>query len=208
MFISKVIIEGFRNFEATEIVFNEGINVVIGHNNAGKTNLLRALALVFDTAMNSKRLEVDDFHKNVSIASLKASPPKVKISAYLTESNDESLYKDDIVTVSNWITKLDAPYEAQLTYEFFLPLKETSEYFKVVDELNDVDEVWKALRRDFIRKYTYRIFGGDPKFQNQAEAENLQKFDFQFLNAIRDVERDMLLYSYSVFSRIRETRDR
>ena len=33
MYISKLIINGFRGFKHTEIEFEEGLNVIIGHNN-------------------------------------------------------------------------------------------------------------------------------------------------------------------------------
>lgn len=55
----------------------------------------------------------------------------------------------------------------------------------------DKDEVWLTIKHEFLRYYTYRIFGGDPALQNTADSETLKKFDSQFLNAIRDVERDM-----------------
>ena len=48
MFISKIRIKNFRNFVDSEIQFNEGVNVIIGHNNSGKSNLIRALSLVID----------------------------------------------------------------------------------------------------------------------------------------------------------------
>jgi len=96
-----------------------------------------------------------------------------------------------LVTVSNWITRLDSPYEAQLTYNFFLGEESKEEYMKALETVTDINEAWRIIKRDFIRKYNYKIFGGNPILQNQAESENLQKFDFQFLNAIRDVERDM-----------------
>ena len=66
MFISQIEIKNFRNFKDCEIQFNEGVNVIIGHNNAGKTNLLKALSLVLDHK-SSKRLEADDFNKSISI---------------------------------------------------------------------------------------------------------------------------------------------
>lgn len=191
MYISKIIIEGFRNFKNTEVLFDEGINVIIGHNNAGKTNLLKALSLVIDSTGGSKRLDIDDFHKQVELSEIKQNPPVIRISLYISESVNESIHSDDLVTVSNWIIRLDKPYEARLTYEFFLPETEKLNYVKSVAEITETEAVWKIIKRDFIRKYIYKTFGGDPKFQNQAEAENLQKFDFQFLNAIRDVERDM-----------------
>ena len=41
MYISNIKIKNFRNFKDNDITFNEGVNVIIGHNNAGKSNLLR-----------------------------------------------------------------------------------------------------------------------------------------------------------------------
>jgi len=191
MYISKIKIEGFRNFNDNEIQFNDGINVIIGHNNAGKTNLIKAISLVMDNSGASKRLEVDDFYKKIDLAQIKLTPPEIKVTIHINESKDENLYSDDLVTVSNWITKLDSPYEAKLTYCFFLPEEEKKEYMEALKTVSDMEVVWRIIKRDFIRKYNYKIYGGDPILQNQAESENLQKFDFQFLNAIRDVERDM-----------------
>ncbi|HEY0220839.1 MAG TPA: AAA family ATPase, partial [Candidatus Paceibacterota bacterium] len=120
MYISKIQIINFRNFEEKEIEFNDGVNVIIGHNNAGKTNLIIALSLVVDS-QKSKRLEVDDFNKNLTLTDLKKGPPKISIAITIKKGNEED--PDDLVTISNWLTKLDSSYEALLTYEFFLPEK-------------------------------------------------------------------------------------
>lgn len=194
MFISKIQINNFRNFKQKEIDFNDGINVIIGHNNAGKTNLIKALSLVIDT-QKSKRLEVDDFNKNLTLAELKATPPKISIAITIKKGNEEE--PDDLVTISNWLTKLDSSYEALLTYEFFLPEKKQEDYLKEMALIADdaskaMDQAWKVLKHNFIRFYTHKIWGGDPINQSIADNESLQKFDFQFLDAIRDVERDML----------------
>jgi predicted ATP-dependent endonuclease of OLD family len=60
------------------------------------------------------------------------------------------------------------------------------------DDANAMDKAWKLLKNDFIRFYTFKIWGGNPINQATADNESLQKFDFQFMDAIRDVERDML----------------
>ena len=194
MYISKIQINNFRNFKQKEIDFNDGINVIIGHNNAGKTNLIKALSLVIDT-QKSKRLEVDDFNKNLTLAELKTTSPKISIAITIKKGNEEE--PDDLVTISNWLTKLDSSYEALLTYEFFLPEKKEEDYLKEMALIADdapkaMDQAWKVLKHNFIRFYTHKIWGGDPINQSIADNESLQKFDFQFLDAIRDVERDML----------------
>jgi putative ATP-dependent endonuclease of the OLD family len=102
-----------------------------------------------------------------------------------------------LVTISNWLTKLDSTYEALLTYEFFLPEKKQEDYIKEMvliadDDSKAMDKAWKVIKHNFIRYYVYKIWGGDPINQATADNESLQKLDFQFLNAIRDVERDML----------------
>lgn len=79
MYISKIEIKNFRNFISQEILFNNGVNVIIGHNNAGKTNLLKALSLVIDPD-GKKRLDVHDFNKHVTIQELKNAPPSIRIT--------------------------------------------------------------------------------------------------------------------------------
>ncbi|BBI32920.1 ATP-dependent nuclease [Cohnella abietis] len=191
MYISKIALENFRNFKSKEIEFNDGVNVIIGHNNAGKTNLIKALGLVLDS-QGTKRLDIDDFNKNISLRELKVEPPKIKITITIKQSIDEDLNSDDLATVGDWLVRLEEPYEAALTYEFFLPEKEKENYLATIITTTDVEMAWKIIKHDYIRLYVYKIWGGNTTTQTVADNESLQKFDFQFLNAIRDVERDML----------------
>jgi putative ATP-dependent endonuclease of OLD family len=191
MYISKIGIENFRNFKSKEIEFNDGVNVIIGHNNAGKTNLIKALAIVLDS-QGSKRLDIDDFNKNILLDDLKLTPPKISINITINQSINEDLNSDDLVTVGNWLVSLNEPYEASLSFEFFLPEKENVNYLEAIKAATDEDMAWKIIKHDFIRLYVYKIWGGDVTTQTVADSESLQKFDFQFLDAIRDVERDML----------------
>lgn len=191
MYISKIEVEKFRNFQNKEIEFNDGVNVIIGHNNAGKSNLIKALALVLDS-QGTKRLDVDDFNKHITLDELKADPPKIRISLTINQSIGEDLNSDDLVTVGNWLIKLNEPYEALLTYEFFLPEKEKINYLEAIITASDLNMAWRIIKHEFIRLYVFKIWGGNIATQTVANSESLQKFDFQFLDAIRDVERDML----------------
>ncbi|WP_271812822.1 AAA family ATPase [Clostridium beijerinckii] len=190
MYISKIQISNYRCFRDITINFNNGINVIIGHNNAGKSNLIKAISIFFDSAVK-KQLDIDDFNKYLSLEELKSEPPKISIILTISQSDNENLMSDDLVTVSNWLTKLQNPYEAKLTYEYFLPTKEFDKYINAVKNLDKLEDIWSLINDEFLRLYTYKIWGGEPINQVVADSESLQKFDFQFLNAVRDVERDM-----------------
>lgn len=190
MYISKIEIENFRNFKSAIIELNDGINVIIGHNNSGKTNLLKAIQLVFDRELRGKPT-IDDFNKEY--VDFK-EPPKVQITTTISEHNDEI---DDKNVVYDWLVKEAPLYDAQLTYVFYLPSKHLEEYNKEIDELKDSngkynqEKCFKLIEKKFLKKYVSRIFGGDPKKEEIADPENLNRFDFQFLDAIRDAEKEM-----------------
>ncbi|MEK5373407.1 ATP-dependent nuclease [Paenibacillus sp. FSL P2-0173] len=144
MYISSISIENFRNFKInTTINFNEGMNVIIGHNNSGKSNLLKALELVLSVG-SSKKLSVDDFNKEVTINDLKKNSPKVTISLIFTESKNEEEFSEDLVTVSNWLIQLKKPYQAKLTYLFYLPEKEEEDYINAMKNVSskNIEDYW------------------------------------------------------------------
>lgn len=201
MFISKMRIENFRSFESTEVEFHEGINVLIGHNNCGKSNLLTAMALIFDHSI-SKQLEVDDFYNGITIEKLKESSPKIKITMTISQSKDENLMSDELVTVSNWLISLETPYQAQVQYEYFLSSGEEENYKKRVSGIDNAKEIWKIIKSEYIRLYTYKIWAGNPENRVVADSDSLRKFDYQFLNAIRDVERDMFSGRNTLLKRV------
>ncbi|WP_019007856.1 AAA family ATPase [Cohnella laeviribosi] len=193
MYISQISIQNFRNFKGNNVIeFTEGLNVIIGHNNSGKSNLLKALDLVLNFG-SPKRLSVDDFNKDISIKELKKQSPKVTITVTFTESKGETEYSEDLVTVSTWLVNLKSPYQAQLTYVFYLPEKEEEDYKKAMANLesDDIDDYWKEIQHNFLRKYKFNIYGGRPELKQPADPEALKKIDFQFLDAVRDVERDL-----------------
>jgi len=133
MYISRLRISNFRNFKDFSITFNDGLNVLIGHNNAGKTNLLKAIGLIFNR-QSPKRLEIDDFNKSVSDFS---TPPKITIEAFISESSDMAKERnDDLSLVATWLIKIKSPYEAKVTYEYYLPDANLKEYQDSVALLN------------------------------------------------------------------------
>lgn len=190
MYISKIHIKGYRNFKDQVIEFHEGINVIIGPNNAGKSNLLRALDLVLNTD-TSKRLTLFDFCRNCTIEELTATAPKVRIEVFFCESTGESTDSEDLVMVSPCLTKLEHPYEAQITFDYFLPQEDEAEYIQSVLGISDPDKIWNIIRDEYLRKYVPRMWAGNPTNQARLDGDTVDKIDFEFLGPIRDVERDL-----------------
>lgn len=190
MYISNIKIENYRNFESISVDFSDGINLLIGANNSGKSNILKALSLIFST-YSKKQLSTSDIYNNIPLPKLKAHSPKISITIEFSQSQNEDLMSDDLVTVSNWLVSLEEPYRAQVKYEFFLPQSEEEKYISKVVSVSSKEEIYKIINNDFIRFYINKIWIGNPTNQIQIDSDSLNKFDFQFLDAIRDVERDM-----------------
>ena len=104
---------------------------------------------------------------------------------------------DELITVSNWLTKLEEPYEARIQYEFFYQ-KIRKNYIDLVKNIDKKEEIWDIIRSQFIRLYVNKIWIGNPEHQIPIDNDSLNKFDFQFLDAIRDVERDMFSVKYTI----------
>lgn len=60
MYIQKITLRNYRNFNDFTMKFRKGLNVIIGSNNSGKTGLLYAIRLL----NNSSPITVHDFNKN------------------------------------------------------------------------------------------------------------------------------------------------
>jgi len=192
MYIASLHIEGYRNFKDTIIEFNDGVNVIIGPNNSGKSNVLRALRLVFDTKCRFRKLTINDFHRPIELDELKKQSPRVVVSATIKPSIDpEREQDDDLRVIRMWLTKLDEAYEARLSYIFELPSNEEDNYKKYVGAATTTDEVWDIIEKYFIRHYKYYLIGGDHKNRERADSESLNSFDVQSLEALRNVESDL-----------------
>lgn len=68
VYLNKIIIKNFRSFgeEGVEVVFNKGVNAIIGENNCGKSALIDAIRIAFSTVPYKKDIffNKSDFHIN------------------------------------------------------------------------------------------------------------------------------------------------
>lgn len=183
MYISKLRIQNFRCFLDSNIEFDEGLNVLIGSNNAGKTTVVKALELIFKR--NNTRLpSINDFNKILDIS----IPPEITITATLRSSDTDTV--DDKAIVASWLTKLDKPWEAELTFKYFLPEQNHLAYTQEYASLQTNKERWFLLERN-LKRYVSKIYAGNIVNQNRAEPEYLDKIHCETLDALRDVESNM-----------------
>lgn len=186
MYISKIIIDGFRGFKHSEIEFQEGLNVIIGHNNGGKSSIMDALRLVLEYG-SRKNLSAWDFHQKEELQTLKDTPPFVSISVFIKEQENEGM-SDDVALFTNYAVQTTPLLESCLTYVYSLPQTEVESYKKDLSDVQDKYSLFKTIDDRYIRKYTHTIYGGPVASQNQVQGEDLKKIDFEFVSALRNVE--------------------
>lgn len=186
MYISKIIIDGFRGFKHSEIEFQEGLNVIIGHNNGGKSTIMDALRLVLEYG-SRKNLSAWDFCQKEELQALKDNPPSVKVSVFIKEQEHEGM-SDDVALFTNYAVQTTPLLESCLTYVYSLPQTEMEKYKRDMSDVIDKYSLFKGIEDKYIRKYAYTIYGGPLASQNQAQGEDLKKIDLEFVNALRNVE--------------------
>lgn len=190
MYISEISIKGLRNFKDVNVHFHEGMNVIIGHNNTGKSNLLRAIALVLGYN-DSRSLRTNDLFYETDVAILKQQSPRIKIALVIHRSKDEELDSDEMALFSGLMTDPALSEEAQLKYEFKLADAQEESYKKDVADATTAKEIWKIIERDYFRMYRSKRSGGKEAANVSDIHEVLAHIDFQFLDAIRDVSHDL-----------------
>ena len=151
MYISKIRIKNYKCFKESEIEFRDGLNVILGHNNGGKSTLLDAFALVIDSD-KSKRLSAWDFHQGFDLGALKQTPPSVEISLYISLSDNEDYNSSDVALFSSYATELSPKLESCLTYVFYLPNSAHQSYQEIAAKACDTLDVIKIIENNFIRK--------------------------------------------------------
>jgi putative ATP-dependent endonuclease of OLD family len=184
MYIAKISVENYRCLNKIEVDFVPGLNVIIGENNSGKSALIRAIGLFFDSKLRTNFCK-HDFYQGIKDFT---KPPTINISLVIRSSGKDTI--DDRALVATWLTKFESPWEAQLTFKFFLPEKDEKDFIANLGQPPKEIDFWQTVE-EYLPKYISRIYAGNPDAQIKAEPEWLNKFDYHFLDSIRDVEAEL-----------------
>ncbi len=205
MYIQKIHIKNYRNFNDFEMEFHEGLNVVVGANNSGKTGLLSAIYL-----LNSPSdISFDDFNKNnlIQFKSLyKEDAPKIEFTYFINhfinedDEADESIIKlvpflgfkeiDTIRSTSDDKKKYLIRAVVKAVYE--LDEKYIGEYRKAVSEIETFDDFILKFKRFVFEHYKWRYSNGVSDLQAESKSAT-SIFDIRFIEAERtsaEVERE------------------
>lgn len=149
MYLKEVQIRNYKNFLKARFLFQKGVNVVIGENDSGKTNLMQAIRLVLDKRMDWRDKEIsekmfpdmlDDWRGHIIIISLRF--------AELDENKEEEAILKYLSGNQN--------KEGALTW-FCLP---DSRMRKELSECRNQGELCECLKKITINNYTSIITCG------------------------------------------------
>lgn len=161
-FISRVVIKNFRNFKELDISLTHK-QVLIGENNVGKTNLIRAIQLILDPRLNDedRQLEESDFYNGLEDPIGNNSEIEIIIEVQGYEHNKTLL----AVLSDASISKM--PPTLRFTYRYY-PVE----------------------RQDGSKDYTYIIYQGKDE-TCQFTHRQRKYFNIRVINALRDVENEI-----------------
>jgi putative ATP-dependent endonuclease of OLD family len=162
-YISRVKIKNYRNFQEVDVDLNHK-QVIIGENNVGKTNFIRAIQLILDPTLSDedRYLTESDFFNGLENPMENGEEIEITIEIRGYEHNK------NIMAVLSDATVSDTPPTLRLTYL----------YFPAVE------------KEDGTKEYEYVIYQGvNP--DNLFKHNHRKYLNIRIINAIRDVESEL-----------------
>ena len=124
-YISRVQIKNFRNFLDVDVALDHK-QVIIGENNVGKTNFLRAIQLILDKdySDSDRQLTPEDFHDSIDKPMENGEEIEInlEIKGYEHNSKLKAQFVDAVIS--------DAPPTLRFTYKF---IPNRDEFGKIIN---------------------------------------------------------------------------
>jgi putative ATP-dependent endonuclease of OLD family len=181
MYLSRIVIRGFRNFVHLDLPVADKVTCVVGENNTGKTNLVFAIRLALDGGLSStyRNLTPEDFCSGADVSTPQQVIVSLEFKGFTAKPSEEGMLMHCIVG-----TDL-----ARITYRF-RPRRE------IIEAIKAKEHPGTGLT---IEDYRYEIRGGgaiDPAtakwnddFGKWVSFDDLQQsYLVVFMEPLRDVE--------------------
>jgi predicted ATP-dependent endonuclease of OLD family len=172
--------------------FHDGLNVIVGANNCGKTGLLKAIHLI----SCPEDICADDFNKNnikQNYASkYKEAPPEITIKYLIEHDISEDNTEDESITKLLSFIGMDKINESKsassdsiqytitacVKMRYSLNAKEVGRYLEEAKKITKFDEYYDMLKF-FVKHYSWHYTNGMSEFEiDKKEATNIFKVDF------------------------------
>lgn len=194
MYIRNVEIKNYRAFKNFKITLSS-LSLIIGENEAGKTNLFDALSLPLnsnDISFNKKRLSVSDINREAITdfyqaiidkkldGDIKKLIPKVRVEIEFTDPKDEI----EEHVIANWILGDEKDHSYKIRYDF--RPKNEDDFIETAKEIlkdvKKVDEIhWFNLP---IEHYDYDVTQSNNG--KKVGYSDLKYISINYINAERD----------------------
>lgn len=153
-YISRVQIKNFRNFLDVDVSLDHK-QVIIGENNVGKTNFLRAIQLILDKSYSDTDRELlpEDFHESIDSPMENGVEIEIRIEIRGYEHNRKLVAQFDDAVIS------DSPPTLQITYKYFPNRDESGnilDYRFIIYKGNNESALFKSEDRNFINIYVIK----------------------------------------------------
>jgi len=158
MYLKKLWVKNFRCIKDATIDLNEGVNILIGENNSGKTAILDALRICLSYGKQWREIYVSssDFHIDKGDPKTKTGDIEFHLYFEVQREEETGIYNDLLSAVDD-----KGKRELQLHFRYFIE------------------------ERKGIRRVKYRVWGGDKEGQS-ITPEVLDLIYFIHLDALRD----------------------
>jgi len=164
LFISRVVIKNFRNFKNVDVCLGHK-QTIIGENNVGKTNFLRALQLVLDPTLSDEDRMLQESDFNDSIKNPMENKEEILIEIYIDNYDQNktilAVFQDATVMTE------DGKEVLKFTYRFFPYINEGG-----------------------VAEYQYNIYKGNDETKKFGSYER-KYLNIKVVKALRDVEGEM-----------------
>ena len=164
LYITRVVIKNYRNFKDLDVDLQHN-SVIVGENNIGKTNFIRALQLILDPTLSDEDRMLSESDFNDSLKNPMDNNQEILIQIYISNYRSNVA----IMTVLSDATVLDANGNETLLlcYKFF----------------PHVNEFGK-------KEYQYEVYMKDDLSRKFGSRER-KYINLKVIKALRDVEADI-----------------
>lgn len=148
LYISRVVIKNYRNFKDVDVRLGHK-QVIIGENNIGKTNFIRALQLILDPTLSDDDRILDESDFNDTLVNPMENDEEIEISIYISNYRNNRV----ILAMLQGATVMDNGEETlKFTYKFFPHTDDmgNKEYEFVIFMGDDENRIFGALQRKYL----------------------------------------------------------